>query len=71
MTFVITGTLSQPRSYFENMIKDAGHKVSGSVSKKTDAVIVGTDPGGSKYDKAQELGVRMISEAELEGMLNA
>ena len=35
-TFVITGTLSQPRSYYENIIKNSGNKVSGSVSKKTD-----------------------------------
>ena len=42
-----------------------GGKVSGSVSKKTDFVVVGTDPG-SKYDKAKELGVTILTEAEFE-----
>jgi DNA ligase (NAD+) len=45
-----------------------GGKVSGSVSKKTDYVVVGTDPG-SKYDKAEELGVTILSEKEFEKLL--
>jgi DNA ligase (NAD+) len=70
LTIVITGTLSQPRSYYENLIKTAGHKVSGSVSKKTDVVLCGED-AGSKLAKAEELGVRVIrDESELEGLLN-
>lgn len=62
-TFVITGTLSRPRGEFEAMIKKFGGRVSGSVSKKTDYVLVGDSPG-SKADRAQELGVRMVNEEE-------
>jgi DNA ligase (NAD+) len=46
------------------MIEDAGGKVSGSVSKKTDYVVAGED-AGSKLDKARELGVSVISEAQM------
>jgi DNA ligase (NAD+) len=51
------------------MIEDAGGKVSGSVSKKTDYVIAGED-AGSKLDKAKELGVKVIGEEEMEELLN-
>jgi len=47
------------------MIEDAGGRVSGSVSKKTDYVVAGTD-AGSKLDKAKELGVAVIDEREME-----
>ena len=47
------------------MIEDAGGRVSGSVSKKTDYVVAGTD-AGSKLDKAKELGVAVIDENEME-----
>jgi DNA ligase (NAD+) len=47
------------------LIEDAGGKVSGSVSKKTDYVVAGTD-AGSKLDKAKELGVAVIDEKEME-----
>lgn len=64
-TFVITGTLEHPRDYYVAIIEDAGHKVSGSVSKKTYAVLAG-DKAGSKLDKANELGIKIItSESEL------
>ena len=66
-TFVITGTLSQPREFFAEKIKSLGGKVSGSVSKKTDFVLVGVD-AGSKLAKARELGVRTIDEAEFNAM---
>ena len=46
------------------MIEDAGGKVTGSVSKKTDYVVAGAD-AGSKLDKAKELGVPVIDEAEM------
>jgi DNA ligase (NAD+) len=46
------------------MIEDAGGKVTGSVSKKTDYVVAGTD-AGSKLDKAKELGVAVIDEKEM------
>jgi DNA ligase (NAD+) len=47
------------------MIEDAGGRVSGSVSKKTDYVVAGTD-AGSKLDKAKELGVAVIDEKGME-----
>jgi len=66
-TFVITGTLSKPREFFAEKIKSLGGKVSGSVSKKTDFVLVGED-AGSKLTKAKELGVKTITEEEFDGM---
>nr|MBN2277171.1 NAD-dependent DNA ligase LigA [candidate division Zixibacteria bacterium] len=67
-TFVITGTLSKPRGHFKKMIEDAGGKVSGSVSAKTDYLLAGEDVG-SKYEKAQKLGVKIIEEKEFLAML--
>jgi DNA ligase (NAD+) len=65
-TFVITGTLANySRDAAKKMIEDAGGKVSGSVSKKTDYVVAGEDPG-SKLEKARELGVKVIGEKEME-----
>jgi DNA ligase (NAD+) len=67
-TFVLTGTLSGlTRDEAKEKIKKAGGSVSGSVSKKTDYVVVGEDPG-SKYEKAKKLGVRVIGEKEFLGM---
>jgi DNA ligase (NAD+) len=64
-TFVLTGTLAHfSRDEAKKMIEDAGGKVSGSVSKKTDYVVAGSD-AGSKLDKAKELGVEVIDEGEL------
>jgi DNA ligase (NAD+) len=62
-TFVLTGTLSMPRDAMKAKLQAAGAKVSGSVSKKTDYVVAGESPG-SKYDKAIELGVEVLDEAE-------
>jgi len=64
-TFVLTGTLPNlSRDSAKEMIENAGGKVSGSVSKKTDYVIAGSD-AGSKLDKAQELGLAILDEAGL------
>ena len=69
-TFVITGTLpSLSRDEASSRIKRAGGKVTGSVSKKTDYVVAGDSPG-SKLAKAEELGVEVIDEAALEGLLD-
>jgi DNA ligase (NAD+) len=63
-TFVLTGGLSSmSRDEAKKKLKTLGAKVSDSVSKKTDYVIVGEDPG-SKADKAKELGVTMLNEKE-------
>ena len=65
-TFVLTGTLAKyTRDEAKKLIEDAGGKVTGSVSKKTDYVVAGTD-AGSKLDKAKELGVAVIDEKGME-----
>ncbi len=64
-TFVLTGTLPNlSREEAKEKIEALGGKVSGSVSKKTDYVVVGADPG-SKYDKALSLGIPVLDEAGL------
>ncbi len=66
-TFVLTGTLPRySRDEAKKMLEDAGGHVTGSVSKKTDYVIAGSD-AGSKLDKAQSLGVEVIDE---QGMMD-
>ena len=68
-TFVITGTLpSMGRTEMEELVKEHGGKVSGSVSKKTSYLIAGEN-AGSKLTKAQELGINVLSEAEVLEML--
>jgi DNA ligase (NAD+) len=61
MTFVITGTLSNPRDYFKGLIEERGGKVSGSISKKTRYLLAG-EKAGSKLDKASNLGVEILDE---------
>jgi DNA ligase (NAD+) len=68
-SFVFTGGLAnRSREEAGEIVQQHGGKVSGSVSKKTDYVVVGTDPG-SKYDKAKELGITILTEAEFEKLL--
>ncbi len=66
--FVITGTLTQPREDFIRRIQSQGGSVAGSVSAKTDFVLAGEE-AGSKLEKARSLGVRVISEKELEKLV--
>lgn len=68
-TIVVTGSLENySRSEIKEKLESLGAKVSGSVSKKTDYVLAGKEPG-SKYDKALELGVKILSEEEFASML--
>ncbi len=68
-SFVFTGALAnRSREEAGQLVMQHGAKVSGSVSKKTDYVVVGTDPG-SKYDKAKELGVPTLTEPEFEKLV--
>ena len=68
-TFVLTGTLARyTRDEAKKMIEDAGGKVTGSVSKKTDYVVAGAD-AGSKLEKARELGVKVIGEEKMQELI--
>jgi len=69
-TFVLTGALSLPRNRVKDMIQAAGGTVGSSVSKKTDYVVVGEDPG-SKLKKAKELEIAILTEEELLAMLGS
>lgn len=71
MTFVFTGTLERrTREEAEGLVVSHGGKAGSSVSKKTNYVIVGADPG-SKFDKAKSLGVPVLDEAQFEKLLNS
>jgi DNA ligase (NAD+) len=60
--------MSQSRGEIKKLLESRGAKVTGSVSKKTDFVIYGED-AGSKYDKAVELGVKLLSEEQMREVL--
>lgn len=68
-TFVITGTLSQPRPSFKKIIEDNGGKVSGSISKNTHYLLCG-EKGGSKRDKAEKLGLPILDEEAFNQLLS-
>ena len=67
-TVVVTGTMSKSRDEIKIFLENLGAKVSSSVSKKTDFLIYGED-AGSKYDKAIELGVKILSEDEMNSIV--
>ena len=67
-TIVLTGTMSVSRGDIKKMLEDMGAKIASSVSKKTDFVIYGED-AGSKYDKAIELNVPVLTENEMNNMI--
>ncbi|KEH98490.1 NAD-dependent DNA ligase LigA [Clostridium massiliodielmoense] len=68
-TVVVTGSLSSfSRNEIKEKLQSLGAKVAGSVSKKTDYVLVGKDPG-SKYEKAVQLNIKIISEDEFKNMI--
>jgi DNA ligase (NAD+) len=70
LSFVITGTLpSLSRERAEALIKAHGGKIASSVTKKTSYLLAGAEPGGTKYNKAIELGVSLLDEAGLLGMV--
>ncbi|MDP8248133.1 MAG: NAD-dependent DNA ligase LigA [Candidatus Tritonobacter lacicola] len=69
-TFVLTGGLEDfTRTEAAELIESRGGSVSGSVGRKTDVVVVGKDPG-SKYERAEKLGVKTINEQEFKKLLN-
>ena len=69
-TFVFTGRLnSLTRAQAEARIKQAGGQVSSQVSRQTDYVVAGADPG-SKLARANDLGIKIINEAELLALLS-
>jgi DNA ligase (NAD+) len=68
-TFVITGTLTAPRDAIKDLLLSYGAKVTGSVSRKTDYLVAGEDPG-SKLTKALELGVKVLDEDGLAALLH-
>jgi len=69
MLFVITGKLElMSRAEAQNQVKELGGKVTSSVSKKTDYVVKGTDPG-SKLDKAQQIGIHIIDEEQFRALI--
>lgn len=66
--FLFTGTLSKPRQHFEKLVETAGGTIASGVSKKLDYLVAGEAPG-SKLEKANALGIPVLSEAELIAML--
>ncbi|MBN2496490.1 MAG: NAD-dependent DNA ligase LigA [Deltaproteobacteria bacterium] len=70
-TFVITGTLSRPRKEIQRLIEQHGGKVAGSVSKQTSYLVCNQASSSSKYKKARELDVAVLTEEELDALVQA
>ena len=70
-SFAITGTLGMPRTEMETRIKAAGGKIVDAVTRKTTFLVTGEDPGGTKYRKAQELSIPLLTEPELLARITA
>ena len=68
--WVITGTLSEPREKIADLLRDHGAKITDSVSKKTTYLLVGED-AGSKLEKANKLGVRIITENDFRILISS
>jgi DNA ligase (NAD+) len=68
LAFVITGSLTKSRDEIQKHLEENGARVTGSVTKKTNYLIAG-EAAGSKLDKAEELGVSVLNEAQLEALL--
>lgn len=68
LSFVLTGTLSRSRGEVKKELESLGARVSSAVSKKTDYLVAG-ESAGSKLDKAQSLGIKVINEEELAALL--
>ncbi|HEY4059333.1 MAG TPA: NAD-dependent DNA ligase LigA [Kofleriaceae bacterium] len=68
-TLVVTGTLTAPRADVQKRIENAGGKIAGSVSKKTNYLVAGADTGKTKLEAATKHGVTVIDEAQLETLL--
>ena len=68
LSFVITGSFSRGRDEMKKLLEGEGARVTGSVTGKTDYLLAGED-AGSKLEKARSMGVKVIGEAELEGLL--
>jgi DNA ligase (NAD+) len=69
-TVVLTGTLSRPRNQIKEELQALGAKVAGSVSKKTDYLVAGSD-AGSKLEKARQLGIEILDEGKLDELLGS
>jgi DNA ligase (NAD+) len=67
---VITGTLSKPRSYFEELIEENGGRFTSSISAKTSFVLAGENIGSTKKSKAEKLNIKLINENEFMELLN-
>ena len=68
LVFVITGTFSQPRDHYIRLIEQNGGKIVNTVSKNTNYLLVGQNPG-SKLTKAQNLNIAVLNEKMFFGML--